>query len=308
MSREWSQARLLDYWPSEAHIRSAGKLGYIGQTDTVPNADLAEARTQVERVVRVSGLEMNFDLIAATSTPAAAEIINGRRVILFDPHFMAQVADRICPDWGATSILAHEVGHHLAGHTLRQTTEPWRDELEADDFSGFVLARLGATLAEATSAAARILPEQSTSTHPGRADRIAAIVHGWQNAKALMNAEIENIKRHPGLLPVAQINYDANSLRNENSDAPLKYRIIIYNDPIDYYITKGGRIDSYNGLRTAISRKTFPTSSDYAWSFQSDGLRFNVAHDGRIYTRLPSGVTLEVGMVVTLTPRMANGE
>ena len=109
-------------------------------------------------------------------------------------------------------------------------------------------------------------------------------------------------------MPVAQINYDANSLRNENSDAPLKYRIIIYNDPIDYYITKGGRIDSYNGLRTAISRKTFPTSSDYAWSFQSDGLRFNVAHDGRIYIRLPSGVTLEVGMVVTLTPRMANGD
>jgi predicted Zn-dependent protease len=86
-------------------------------------------------------------------------------VILFDPHFMAQVADRICPDWGATSILAHEVGHHLAGHTLRQSNEPWRDELEADDFSGFVLARLGATLAEATSAAARISARAIDTDH-----------------------------------------------------------------------------------------------------------------------------------------------
>jgi hypothetical protein len=308
VSREWSQARLLEYWPGEGHIRSVGTLGYMGKTGTAQDADLAEARAQVERVVRVSGLEMNFDMIAAPSTPAAAEIINGRRVILFDPHFMAQVADRICPDWGATSILAHEVGHHLAGHTLRQSNEPWRDELEADDFSGFVLARLGATLAEATSAAARILPEQSTQSHPGRADRITAIVHGWQNAKAMMNAEKAKTKVGQNLLPAPQKNYDPTGDYNDFSDLSLQDRIIIYDDPNDYYITKSGRIDSYNGQRTEISRKTFPSSSNYAWAFQSEGLRLNVGHNGRIYIRLPSGVTLEVGMVVPLMPRMASGE
>jgi len=96
LGKEWSQAKLNDYWPSESRVQSAGALGYMGQSNISSEADLAEARAQVERVVRVSGLEMNFELIVDPSTPAAAEIINGRRVILFDPRFMAQVADRIC--------------------------------------------------------------------------------------------------------------------------------------------------------------------------------------------------------------------
>lgn len=98
--REWSALNLRDYWPTEGRVRSLGSLGYMGRQDASKQVDLAEARTQVERIVRVSGLEMNFEMVVDPSTPAAAAIINGRRVILFDPRFMAQVADRICPDWG----------------------------------------------------------------------------------------------------------------------------------------------------------------------------------------------------------------
>lgn len=202
--REWSQNRLHNHSPGHGQTGRVVALGYMGQNLDQTDSNIEEAKTQVERVVRVSGLEMNFELIINPAIPAAAEIVNNRRVILFDPQFMAQVADRICPDWGATSILAHEVGHHLGGHTLRQSAEPWRDELEADDFSGFVMARLGATLAEATSAAARILPQQATPTHPGRADRIAAIVHGWQNAKALATAERAQSARSSALAPMPQ--------------------------------------------------------------------------------------------------------
>ncbi len=252
LGKEWSQARLHDYWPNEGQVQGTGALGYMGQQNASREVDLAEARAQVERVVRVSGLEMNFEMIVDPSTPAAAEIINGRRVILFDPRFMAQVADRICPDWGAMSILAHEVGHHLAGHTLRQSAEPWRDELEADEFSGFVLARLGATLAETTSAAARILPEQATPTHPGRKDRIAAIVHGWQNAEALVSAELTQARHNRGLAPMRQSRFDPDGEGDGASDLSLVARIILYDDTSDYYVTKSGRIDSYDGTRRPV--------------------------------------------------------
>lgn len=287
-------------------MHGLGGLGYMGRPDGSQAADLAEARAQVERVVRVSGLEMNFEMIVDRSTPAAAEIINGRRVILFDPRFMAQVADRICPDWGATSILAHEVGHHLAGHTLRQTSEPWRDELEADEFSGFVLARLGATLAETTSAAARILPEQATPTHPGRKDRIAAIVHGWQNAEALVSAELSQARHSRGLVPMKQTRFDPDGEGEESSDLAIVSRIILYDDPSDYYITRSGRIDSYDGTRRPAGHKALPRSADFAWTFQADAMRFDVDYSGRVFMRLPSGVFHEVGLVLALLPQSAN--
>ncbi len=307
LGKEWSDARLHEYWPTEGRVQGLGGLGYVGQQNASKQADLAEARTQVERVVRVSGLEMNFEMIVDPSTPAAAEIINGRRVILFDPRFMAQVADRICPDWGAMSILAHEVGHHLAGHTLRQTAEPWRDELEADEFSGFVLARLGASLAETTSAAARILPEQATPTHPGRKDRIAAIVHGWQNAEALIAAELTQARHNRGLVPMKQGRYDPDGEGDGASDLGLAARIILYDDPSDFYITKSGRIDAYDGARRPVSRKVVPSSADFASTFQTDATRFDVDYSGHVLMRLPSGGMHEVGVVVALLPNAASG-
>ncbi len=308
VSKEWSQARLQDYWPGEGRVQSLGGLGYLGQSSASQAADIAEAKTQVERVERVSGLEMNFELIVDASTPAAAEIINGRRVILFDPGFMAQVADHICQDWGAMSILAHEVGHHLAGHTLRQSAEPWRDELEADEFSGFVLARLGASLAETTSAAARILPEQATPTHPGRNDRIAAITHGWQNAVAMVNAEMTNVKRTSGLMPLRQVRYQPARETVGSPDLTLVARIILYGDPKDYYITQSGRIDAYDGLRQPVGSKGQPSDANFAWTLQTDGARFDVDYAGHVSIRLPSGNEQQVGVVVGLLPRVASGQ
>jgi hypothetical protein len=301
VERDWSALSLRDFWRGEDRVHGSVALGYMGRNGSPSSAaDQTEARVQVERIVHVSGLEMNFEMIVDPSTPAAAQIVNGRRVILFDPRFMAQVADRICLDWGAMSILAHEVGHHLAGHTLRQADEPWRDELEADQFSGFVLARLGATLAETTSAAARILPERSTQTHPARKDRLAAIVHGWQNAEAMISAELAQTRHKSGLMPIRQGRFVPNGVGLATSDLTLVMRIILYDDPSDFYITESGRIDSYDGTRRPVSMKALPGGPDFAWSFQTDGVRFNVDYGGRILMRLPSGVEHEVGMVVAL--------
>lgn len=309
LGREWSAARLQETWPSDGHVHSQVALGYIGRQQDVAVADLAEARNQVARVVHASGLEMNLELVADPSTPAAAQMINGQRVILFDPRFMAQVADKICPDWGAMSILAHEVGHHLAGHTLRQSTEPWRDELEADQFSGFVLARLGATQVETVSAAANIMPEQPTPTHPGRKDRIAAILHGWQNAQAMLSAEADQARRGRGLVPMRQVRYDPSGDGSQSSDLELVARLILFADPNDYYITRGGRIDAFDGIqRRAVGKKSQPNSPNYAWALATSTARLDIDYDGHVFIRLPSGVVDEVGLVVWLMPQMASAK
>lgn len=301
VGREWSEARLRGYWDTEKDRKVRGALAYMGEPGPGYEADIAEARTQVDRILRVSGLEMNFEMVVNASTPAAAEIINGQRVILFDPRFMAQVADRICQDWGAMSILAHEVGHHLAGHTLRQSTNPWRDELEADEFSGFVLARLGATLAETTSAGARILPEQATPTHPSRKDRIAAIVHGWQNAQAMVAAEMTQAQHNRSMRPMAQKRY-VETVPDGASDLAMVARIILYDDPNDFYITRGGRIESFDGQRRPVGKKAVSLSSAFAWTFEAGTGSLQVDFAGRVYMTMPSGTLHEVGMVLDLMP------
>lgn len=306
VGREWSAARLQSTWPSDARSNSTVALGYIGRQQEVASADLVEARSQVSRVVHASGLEMNLELVADSSTPAAAQMINGQRVILFDPRFMAQVADKICPDWGAMSILAHEVGHHLAGHTLRQSTEPWRDELEADQFSGFVLARLGASEAETVSAAAKILPEEPTPTHPGRKDRVAAILHGWQNAEAMLAAEVDQTRRGRGLVPMRQDRFVREGDLARSSDLDLVGRIILYADPNDYYITRGGRVDTYDGTeRRPVGKKSLANSADYAWALSTSTSRLDIDFDGHVFIRLPSGAVDEVGIVVSVMPQVA---
>lgn len=309
LGREWSAARLQQTWSSDGRMNSQIAMGYIGRQQDVAVADLAEARNQVARVVHASGLEMNLELVADPSTPAAAQMINGQRVILFDPHFMAQVADKICPDWGAMSILAHEVGHHLAGHTLRQSTEPWRDELEADQFSGFVLARLGATQVETVSAAANIMPEQPTPTHPGRNDRIAAIIHGWQNAQAMLNAEVDQARRGRGLMPMRQDRYEPYGDGSQASDLEMVARLILYADPNDYYITRSGRIDAFDGIqRRAVGKKSPPNSPSYAWALATSTARLDIDYEGHVSIRLPSGAVDEVGVVVRMMPQVASAK
>ncbi|MEZ4633330.1 MAG: M48 family metalloprotease [Deinococcales bacterium] len=49
---------------------------------------------------------------------AAAVIRDRQRYILYNQTWMAAIDREGNTDWEAVSILAHEIGHHLSGHTL----------------------------------------------------------------------------------------------------------------------------------------------------------------------------------------------
>jgi hypothetical protein len=88
-------------------------------------------------------------------------------------------------DWGAMSILAHEIGHHLQGHTLKTGGSNQSKEIEADEFSGFVMYQMGASLNEAQSAIRQLTTDYDSGTHPPRSQRMGAIKRGHDNARAL---------------------------------------------------------------------------------------------------------------------------
>src|SRR5687768_14121589 len=89
-----------------------------------------EAGDIIDQTVEASGLSRNF-LIEAASVPNAAAAIEGtERYILYNPDFIHTVRQTTGTEWAAISIMAHEVAHHLNGHTLRNDGSRPPTELE----------------------------------------------------------------------------------------------------------------------------------------------------------------------------------
>ena len=78
-----------------------------------------EAEGVVAEIMRVTVLPQNFKVKAANVPNAAAVFNGGERLILYSQSFIRDIQRRAGTDWSGKSILAHEIGHHLAAHTLR---------------------------------------------------------------------------------------------------------------------------------------------------------------------------------------------
>lgn len=140
------------------------------------------AVTRINHILNVIGLSGNFNILSANIDNAAALIHGSDRYILFNPHFMQAVHDVAGTGWTSYSILAHEIGHHLNGHTIGHKSSSHQIELEADEFSGFILGKLGATLTDAQKAMVLIASDKASHTHPARHTRLEAISKGWKRA------------------------------------------------------------------------------------------------------------------------------
>ncbi|KAA3609161.1 MAG: hypothetical protein DWQ01_10100 [Planctomycetota bacterium] len=106
-------------------------------------------------------------------------------VMVVDDDWLDQIALKQGTSWARTAILAHELGHihgrHISrGRVSKETSRAM--ELEADEFAGFALARMGSTLRQAQAAFYEIADpaNESESTHPSRHRRLAAVERGWR--------------------------------------------------------------------------------------------------------------------------------
>ncbi|MFT2011039.1 membrane-binding protein [Pontibacter sp. 13R65] len=152
-------------------------------------------RDIIAEINEVIGLKPRFEVRAANIENAAAVVYGGKRYILYNERFLASINNAVRTDWAGVSILAHEIGHHLNGHTLTGKGSNHADELEADEFSGFVLRKMGASLEEAQAAMSLLSEERNSSTHPGRSYRLAAISKGWRTADSQIIASSKGLDK-----------------------------------------------------------------------------------------------------------------
>lgn len=123
-----------------------------------------------------------------------ATLYKGKPYILYNPDFLDEVkrmnfsATDIrmsTRNWVALTILAHELGHHVNNHLLNPHPEATQREmeLEADEFAGAMIFRMGGTRTQAM-AAYHSQPERGSYEHPGRQQRLDAVTRGWDKVKA----------------------------------------------------------------------------------------------------------------------------
>ncbi|MFT4031129.1 MAG: hypothetical protein QM669_01790 [Siphonobacter sp.] len=140
----------------------------------------------VDNILKSAGMgfgKRNFQVIECPNTENCyATIISGVRYIVYDNSFLKLVEDRTHTNWASISIMAHEIGHHILGHTSDGMGSRPDKELQADYFSGFVIHNLGGTLDQAQVAIRVLQAEEGDYTHPPRRDRLSAIEKGWKEA------------------------------------------------------------------------------------------------------------------------------
>ncbi len=144
----------------------------------------------VEEIIETIGLKANFKMRPAQVPNAIAITYKGERFVLYNPVFLQALTEATGNKWAAVSVLAHEIGHHLNGHTLDGFGSQPGKELEADEFSGFVLRRMGASLEQAQAAMKLAGNRKPSSTHPPQSERLYAIAKGWNNADPTLGNEI----------------------------------------------------------------------------------------------------------------------
>lgn len=210
---------------------------YIGYTSN------RHAERIVERILQPVGLTRNFVVVECPNTENCfATVVDGKRFIIYDGQFMKQIEDLTKTNWSAVSIVAHEIGHHLQGHTIDGQGSRPSKELEADRFSGFVLHQLGASLDESLIAIRTLSSVESTDSHPGLGVRVEAISLGWNEAEKMYPL----FNKMSGGVPINATASREEKVYRPALKAPIREEMI--ETDITYHAPKGcASGDCYNG-------------------------------------------------------------
>ena len=243
----------------------------------------SEARNVINRIIDVIGLQPSFETRSANIPNAAAVVQAGKRYIMYNPNFIASVEKAAGDKWASIAILAHEIGHHLNGHTIAGIGSRPSIELEADEFSGFVLRKMGASLSQAQLAMKVAADQRTSATHPGKTDRLNYIAYGWNKADAQMTGK--SVASRPVYNPQASRTASSNAVILSNKH--IAYDVVFHADRANkYYITTGNNLVKVHGGQGSVVAKLVSTGrQQYPWMlYASASDYFLIDRQSRIVT------------------------
>lgn len=195
MSSLYLNAQTVDFLGAKINVSNiCNSLGF---------SDNNEAKKYLDEICSAAGIKSNFIMVPCNSIKTCLAFEkDGDPYIIYDNIFLNNIKTSISygftekkinsssnenKDWEALTILAHEIGHHANHHfskTVRNTTSIKDIELEADEYAGQIIFRLGGSLKEGEKVYnSDLISIKPTLEHPGRADRIRAFEDGYKKAK-----------------------------------------------------------------------------------------------------------------------------
>jgi hypothetical protein len=138
----------------------------------------------VDHILLMTGLHNDVIVVIDPGARGCAysTTVEGQQYIGVDPKCVGRLVNADTYQARAEGILCHEVAHLLSGHTTSGKMDNPIDEAAADEWSGWAMARIGASLYQAQTYA-REFEDVPSLTHPRRAARLEAIKRGWTRSQ-----------------------------------------------------------------------------------------------------------------------------
>lgn len=159
----------------------------------IPAAAISDAESEkwlaemVNKITSIVGLKNRFRLVSLKKYNNCSAVcfnnnIGQERFIQFDRDFLEAYQKKTNNQWFVVGVLAHELGHHFNGHSLDGIGSRPDKEIEADEFAGFILQKLGASFEASKDIFSFLNETDGPPTHPVRYKRYAAVGKGWDRA------------------------------------------------------------------------------------------------------------------------------
>lgn len=258
-----------------------GSVGMVAQKTNqcgiiIPNVSLRsdfssvyEASSYIDNMLDRINWQENFQVREQNGiNNAYATIIRNQRYIVYDNRFLEAIDRYAGTKWASISVLAHEMGHHYYNHVLNGTGSTPSNELQADYFSGYVMAKMGASLEEAEAAMAQIASPTASSTHPAKRDRLNAITNGWNYANGKNG---QTTTRNPAPTP------EPEQTQTQTTDESWIHLSLYGNSDMTVYLSDDGKQFTAAPLKTNQPFVFKFEVYDYGW------LRFGNNRNSRIY-------------------------
>jgi len=138
----------------------------------------------VAAIARLINFQWPIQVYVGGVANASATVLNDGPAIVYNADFLEKLSQ--CNPLAATTVLAHEVGHHAMADTVwmglyGSFKDPWQKELAADWVSGLAMKRMGISLESTLSGIECSMGSFSpgSPTHPDSQKRLFAIKEGW---------------------------------------------------------------------------------------------------------------------------------
>lgn len=140
-----------------------------------------ETQNVFDKIAEFTDLRRNIYTVPVTDDINVQICPGDVNYIVYNGSWLEKIYDETKSPWALYAIIAHEIGHYVKAHDRTALGSNPKIELEADEYAGETLAKMGACLSDAQAAfRSKLMGEnQESHTHPPISDRLIAVKKGW---------------------------------------------------------------------------------------------------------------------------------